>query len=87
MTRSQMIHARVEPGLKRQAEAVFRRLGLSASDVLNALYSQVAMRKGIPFPLEIPNEETCQAIEDARRGRNLKSFKTKEDLFRDLGIR
>lgn len=33
-----------------------------------------------------PNEETQQALEEARTRKHLKSFNTLDDLLRDLGI-
>ena len=74
-----MIHARVEPALKRKAEQVFRTLGVKTSDVINALYAQVSLRRGIPFALDIPNTNTKKAITDARKGR-FKTFKTAKEF-------
>ena len=85
MTRSQMIHARIEPTLKREAEKVFHVLGVTASDVINALYAQVRLRRGIPFTLDIPNTETQKAIAEARRGKG-KTFKTVKEFDRHYGI-
>ena len=46
--------ARVEPDVKEQAEAIMAKLGISASVVINMLYKQIIMTKGIPFPLSVP---------------------------------
>ena len=80
-----MIHARVEPALKRKAEQVFRTLGVKTSDVINALYAQVTLRQGIPFSLDIPNTKTKKAMEEARKGK-VKTFKTAKELYKYLGI-
>ena len=45
------IRARTEPGLKADAERVFRKLGISSSEAINLFYSQVRLRKGLPFPV------------------------------------
>ena len=87
MPRSAMIHARVEPSLKRQAEKIFQALGLTASDVMNALYAQVALRKGLPFPLEIPNEETRRTMADISSGKGVRSFASSKEFFRALKSR
>ena len=84
MTRSEMVHARVEPRLKREAERVFRALGLSVSDVVNALYAQVTLRKGVPFSLDIPNLQTRRAIVESRAGLG-RTFRNKTSLHRYLG--
>jgi antitoxin component of RelBE/YafQ-DinJ toxin-antitoxin module len=40
----------------------------------------------LPFDVRILNEETLQAIDDIRNKRNLTKYKTKEEMFKDLGI-
>lgn len=47
--------ARVEPDIKEKAESIMAKLGVPASVVINMLYKQIIMTKGIPFPLTIPN--------------------------------
>ena len=49
-----MIRARVEPKLKKQAEDIFGKLGLNATDAISAYYAQVVLRQGIPFELVVP---------------------------------
>lgn len=57
-TKSANVLARVEPEIKKQAESIMSQLGLPASVVINALYKQIIMTKGIPFPLSLPKEPT-----------------------------
>jgi DNA-damage-inducible protein J len=45
------VRARIEPNLKREAESILERIGLSQSDFLNMAYRQLVMRRGIPFNL------------------------------------
>lgn len=47
--------ARVEPGIKEQAEAIMAKLGIPASTVINMLYRQIIMTRSIPFSLSVPN--------------------------------
>jgi len=53
-TKSANVMVRVEPEIKEQAEAVLTQLGLPVSVVINSLYRQIIMNKGLPFPLTIP---------------------------------
>lgn len=46
--------ARVEPDVKKQAEAIMAQLGISASAVINMLYRQIIMTRSIPFSLSLP---------------------------------
>jgi addiction module RelB/DinJ family antitoxin len=43
------IRARVDPALKKRAEATFAEVGLSASAAITLFYSQVVRHGGLPF--------------------------------------
>jgi len=45
---------------------------------VNIFLSQVALHKGLPFEVKIPNEETIKAIEEARKGINMESISIEE---------
>ena len=47
--------ARVDPELKKQAEAILDRLGIPASLLINMLYNQIVLTKSIPFRISIPD--------------------------------
>jgi len=79
MGKTAHISTRINATDKRKAEAVFKELGISASQAIALFYKQVSLRRGIPFPVELPNEETQQAIQDAREGK-VTSYKSIEDL-------
>ncbi len=49
--------ARVDPELKRDAEDILDRLGIPASVVINMLYKQIVLKKGIPFELNLEKGE------------------------------
>lgn len=82
MTKAATVQARVETRLKKQADSILKKVGVSASQVINALYAQIVMRKGIPFELRIPNEETRNAIDELESGKG-KSFATFEEMLKD----
>jgi DNA-damage-inducible protein J len=54
MAKTETIRARVEPELKREAEAVLKALGLNASEAITLFYRQVALRRGLPFEIKAP---------------------------------
>lgn len=83
MNKTAHISARINATDKKQAEAVFKELGISASLAITLFYKQVSLRQGIPFPVELPNEETRQAIQEVRDGK-LTSFETVDELMKDL---
>ncbi len=74
MAKSEMIRARVEPGLKRDAEAVLDKLGMTPTEAITLFYKQVTLYRGLPFPVRIPNATTRKALQEARSGKNIESF-------------
>ena len=76
------VHSRIEPETKEIAEGILRKLGLSPTDAIRLFYTQITLRKGLPFPVSIPNEETEQALEDSRKNRNLSTYSTTDQLFK-----
>jgi len=80
------VRARMEPALKKEVETILSTLGLTASETIHLLYHQIKLRKGLPFVVEIPNSTTVKALRDGRAGRGVKKFKTRRELFDDLGL-
>lgn len=83
MIKTKTISARISAGDKNKAEKVFRNLGITASPAISMFYKQVSLRNGIPFPVELPNEETQEAIREVRSGKG-KVFDSADGLFEDL---
>lgn len=69
--KSAMIHARIEPELKKKAENILKKLGLNTTQAVELFYRQIVLRKGLPFPVEIPNTITEKVITEARKGINV----------------
>ena len=65
MAKTAMIRARVEPDLKHETEEVFSKLGLSSTEAITLFYRQVALQRGLPFEVKIPNAETHEALREA----------------------
>lgn len=80
MAKTETIRARVEPELKREAEAVLRALGLNASEAITLFYRQVALRRGLPFEVKLPNAATRAAIRDALEGKDLTEWSDLDEL-------
>ena len=75
------VHSRIQPDIKEKAENILHRLGLSPTEAIRMFYTQITLRNGLPFDVAIPNEDTVQALEDSRTGRNLERFDSVEGLF------
>jgi DNA-damage-inducible protein J len=80
MATTEIVRARVDPVIKREAGAVLASLGLSVSDALRMLLTRVARDKALPFE---PSQETQEAMREAQQGK-LSRFDTVEALMADL---
>jgi DNA-damage-inducible protein J len=85
MAKTAMTHARLTPEVKRQAEIILKELGISISAAQEIFYRQIIAHRGIPFDVRLPNQQTIQAMEEAREGKG-KKYATAKELFRDLGL-
>ena len=86
MAKTAMIRARTEKSLKKNAERIFRALGLSFSEAINLFLRQVKLQKGIPFDVKMPNRTTLKAMKDVHTKKNLLAASDLEDLFKKLEI-
>ncbi len=80
MAKTEMIRARVEPELKREAEELFLGLGLSATEAITLFYRQVTLHRGLPFSVRMPNVETIEALRQSRDGDGLSEYTSLEEL-------
>ncbi len=78
-----IINARIKPELKNEVELILSQLGITTTQAITMFFEQVKINRGIPFELKIPNEETIQAMEDARANRNMETT-TIEELKNNL---
>ena len=76
MSKTETIRARVEPELKRGAEAVLKKIGLTSSEAITLFLTQVKLTKGLPFPVRAPNKQTGRAVKDMHARKNVETFNT-----------
>lgn len=86
MARTAMINARTEQELKKDVEEILKTLGLSTTEAINIFFRQVKLRRGLPFPVEIPNEGTMRTFRDSEKGKGLVECQDADDMFRRLGV-
>ena len=84
MNKNATVTVRIEDKLKFKAEKILGQLGLSPSNAVTMLYKQIALNKGLPFDVKLPNETTKMAIEESVNTEKLASFSSIEDLMNDL---
>jgi DNA-damage-inducible protein J len=85
MARTAMIHARLTPEIKENAEAILKELGISVSSAYELFYRQIIAHHGLPFDARIPTQETVQAMQDARNGKG-KAYDSVDSMFKDCDL-
>lgn len=79
-----MVHARIDPQLKKAAERVFTKIGLSTTEAIRLFLKQVELHKGLPFPVSIPNKETVAAMLETNDAAALKRYRSFRELREQL---
>jgi len=49
------VRARVDAELKAETEDVLKQLGITTTDAIRLFMSQIRLRIGLPFPIELPD--------------------------------
>jgi len=85
------LQIRISPDLKKSVEDVLDDLGISTSQAVNMFFTQIALRREIPFKLGLPkyNGDTIRAIEEINNmitNHDTGKYTSVEELFTDLGI-
>jgi len=87
MSKHDVVRARIEPEVKREVEAILKRLGLTHSALINMTYRAVLETGGIPFSLHVPNAETAKELErlrDPDYRKRLPAYESVDDLMTAL---
>ncbi len=84
MNKSATIQARIDPGVKKKAQRIFRKLNISMSEAISIFLTQVSLNKGIPFEIRIPNELTEETLIKSENGEELHSVSNTKQLFKEL---
>jgi DNA-damage-inducible protein J len=81
MNKSAVIHARIEPETKSLAERILHKLGVSPTEAIRMFYRQIALRRGLPFSVEIPNALTRATLEKSRKGEDVEEHDSLDSMF------
>ncbi len=84
MNRTATVRARVEPRLKAEVDRLLDNLGLTTTEAITIFYKQIRLRRGLPFPVEIPNADTRQTFEATDRGEGLNAYGDLDEMFEAL---
>lgn len=81
------LNIRIDENLKENFDKICNELGFNMSTAVNIFAKTMVRQQALPFvvSLDTPNQETIEAIHDAKHGKNLsKSFHSVEELMEDL---
>lgn len=89
MAKTENLNIRIEPEIKKEAEATLDYLGLTMAEAVKLFLKQVIMTDSIPFDIKVPryNKETLEAIKEAKeisKNSNAKTYATVKELMEDL---
>jgi DNA-damage-inducible protein J len=74
INKTEIVRARIEPKIKKNAENILKRLGVSHSTFINMSYRAVVEANGIPLSLHIPNKETAAVLKAAQKTSERKKY-------------
>ena len=57
MANTSAVYARIDTNLKEHAEGILSQLGITPSSAIQMLYSQIVLKKGMPFDLRLPSSK------------------------------
>ena len=79
------VTARVDENVKKEAETLFKKMGLNMSTAMNLFLKKCILEQGIPFELKVPNRETRKVLDEVEKGVGLsKTFDSIDELMEDL---
>ena len=80
--KTSFIRARVDPRTKREAEAVFRAIGVDTTSAVTMFLKQVSLHQGMPFTVHIPNANTIRAFNEKLDKRS--AYRDADKLMSDI---
>ena len=83
MAAAEVVRARIDAKLKKEATDVLGAMGLSVSDAIRMMLIRVVADRSLPFEVRSPNRETEAALQAAVSGQ-VTRFASVADLMTDL---
>jgi len=83
VTANAVVRARIDPKLEDEAADILAATGLTVSDAFRMMLVRTVAEKRLPFDPLVPDPETVEAMQAARRG-DTRKVGTPEDLLADL---
>ena len=90
MNKTSMIHIRVQPEIKAEAEEILNNLGMTTTEAVNIYLKQIILNCGLPFKVRTPkfSDEMLEAIAEAeeieKHPENYKSYSNLAEIMEEL---
>ena len=81
MAKSATIQTRIDPLIKENAQKILSTLNISMSEAISIYLTQVALHKGIPFEIKIPNKLTRKTLKKSKEGKEFHKVANVDKLF------
>jgi len=72
--KTQMVHVRLEPTLKKNAETVLKKLGVSSGEAIRMFFTQIVIRKEIPFSIGLEFDDKKENYTEVKNEAHLKQL-------------
>ena len=101
MANTSTVYARIDTEIKENAESILSQLGISPSSAIQMFYSQIVLKRGMPFELRLPSRkptaiggmtreqldaELMKGIESMKSGKTYTADEVDAELKREFGI-
>ena len=101
MANTSAVYARIDTGLKENAEGILTQLGISPASAIQMLYSQIVLQRGMPFELRLPitaplavgamsraelDSELQKGVDSLKAGKSILADDADRALAREFGI-
>lgn len=101
MANTSAVYARIDTGLKENAENILAQLGISPSSAIQMLYSQIVLTRGLPLNLHLPpvgptaiggmsqaelDAELVKGVKSLKAGKTYTADEVDAELKREFGI-
>lgn len=101
MANTTAVYARIDTGLKENAEKILSQLGISPSSAIQMLYSQIVLNRGLPLDLHLPSAkptaiggmsraeidaELTKGIDSLKSGKTYTADEVDAELSKEFGI-
>lgn len=81
MSRTSVVHARIDAETKAATESILETLGMTPTEAIRLFYRQIALRKGFPLELHVPNKLTAETLIKSQNNQDIETFESTKDLY------